>query len=161
MRAWLLVGCMTAAVFVGCAGTNGGGTTHGGDASTGDDGGSGDDAGADAAADKLTWTYIYGTYFGAATPGHCGNAGCHSFSRGGFLCASKANCYTSITANNSSVGGRMVNVATPGQSVLLDAANSPVSWFSASGNMPQDALTKNATAATEIAAWINAGAPNN
>ncbi len=163
MRAWLLVGCITAAgliCFPGCAGTNGSGNADGGGGGDASDEG-GDDAGIDGPLDKLSWAYIYATYFGSGTPGHCGDSGCHGFARAGFVCATQANCYTSITANNTSVGGRMVNVATPAQSVLLDPTNSPVIWFSTSGNMPEGALKANATAVSEITAWINAGALNN
>lgn len=163
MRAWLWIGCVGAAVVVGCAGSTGssnGGNADAGDAAS-DDGGAGDDAADDAGPDKLTWTYIYTTYFGRGTPGRCGLAGCHGTAQKGFVCANQAGCYTSFTTSNPNVGGRMVNPGNPSASVLLDPKNSPVIWFSSSGNMPEGALSPNPTAKAEITAWIMAGAPNN
>src|SRR4051812_23847888 len=102
MRSFLLVGCMGLVVAVGCAsassGPSNGGSADAGadDSAAGDD--ASDDAGDDAAVDKLTWTFIYSTYFAKGTKvGHCGDSGCHATARGGFLCGTKGNCYTSIT----------------------------------------------------------------
>jgi hypothetical protein len=112
-------------------------------------------------ANKLSWSYIYATYFANGSAGHCGNAGCHSAARANFVCATQAGCYTSLTANNTNVGGQLVNPRSPSASVMLDPANSPIYWFNeAGGNMPEGALAPNAAAKAEIAAWINAGAPN-
>jgi hypothetical protein len=152
---------MVALVGVGCASANtgGGGGAAGDDAATGDDGGA--DAGTDGPVDKLTWGYIYTSYFGKGTPGHCGTAGCHGTARAGFVCSSQSLCYTSITTSNANVGGKMVNPQSPSMSVILDPANSPLFWFNpAGGNMPDGALMANDTAKAEITAWIEAGAPN-
>jgi hypothetical protein len=168
MRAWLVAGYAVALVGVGCASANTGGPGNDGDAAAndaagddaGDDGGA--DAGTDAPADKLTWSYIYATYFGRNTPGHCGTVGCHGTARAGFVCSSQSVCYTSITTNNANVGGQIVSPQTPSKSVLIDPNSSPVFWFNqAGGNMPEGALAPNDTAKAEITAWINAGAPNN
>src|SRR5438309_1862268 len=108
MRAWFLAGCMGLVSAFGCASSNAGHATSdagGEDAS--------EDTSDDASADKLTWTFVYATYFGKGTPGHCGTAGCHGTTRQGFLCNNKATCYTSITTQNPNVGGKMVNLQTP------------------------------------------------
>ncbi len=119
------------------------------------------DGGGDAGpVDKLSWTYVYATYFGPNTPGHCGQSGCHGATREGFLCSSQATCYDGLTAMNTNVGGRMVDPSAPPRSLLLDPKSSPLIWFGPDGNMPRGALSPNDTAKAEITAWVAAGAPN-
>jgi len=112
-------------------------------------------------SDKLTWTFVYGTYFGKGTPGHCGDDGCHGTSRAGYVCSSQAACYASLTSQNDFVGGFLVNTKNPGASILSDPASSPLIWFNeAHGTMPKSALVPNPDAKRDIAAWVSAGAPN-
>jgi len=114
-----------------------------------------------ATQDKLTWTFVYATYFDKGTPGHCGDEGCHATSRAGYVCSSQAACYASLTSNNAFVGGFLVDPKNPSASILVDPANSPLIWFNEThGTMPKSALAPNPDAKRDVAAWISAGAPN-
>jgi hypothetical protein len=119
------------------------------------------DAGADDAAEVVdtaaplpaTWTAVYGAYFASGTPGHCGNAGCHATTRGGFRCgATKDTCYQGL------VNASLISVVDPATSLISDAQSSPLAWFG--GNMPQDNPGPNADAAAALKAWVVAGAKN-
>ncbi len=120
------------------------------DAHLGDGGGV--DA-ADAAPLSATWTAVYGAYFGAGTPGHCGNAGCHAQTRGGFLCgATKDTCYQGLVTTS------LISSKDPPTSPLVDPAASPLTWFG--GLMPTDRQGPNEAAAAAVKAWVTAGAKN-
>jgi hypothetical protein len=121
-----------------------------------DDASAGDDAGDDSAppVDKLSWTYIYGTYFGPGTLGHCGNAGCHATVLHGFVCASQKGCYSSL------VNSGWISQSAPTTSAIGDPTASILAWYGNGGTMPQDAIRKNATAGSEVTAWVAAGAKN-
>jgi hypothetical protein len=107
----------------------------------------------DAPSDKTTWSYIYGTYFGSGTPGHCGNAGCHQTIRRGFACGTdKSSCYNGLVA----VG--LIGTRAPTQP-LVDPTASPVAWFNQkTGSMPADNPVANTLAEREVRAWVAAGA---
>jgi hypothetical protein len=111
------------------------------------------DAGAiDANVPPPTWTYLYSYYFGASTPGHCGD--CHHSTFNGFRCGStKYTCYQGM------VNAGLVNLASPSASPLGDPGVSPLSWLG--GGMPKDAPTPDTQAAALVKAWLNAGAPYN
>jgi hypothetical protein len=111
------------------------------------------DAGAfDANVPAPTWTYLYSYYFGANTPGHCGD--CHHSTYAGFRCgSSKYSCYAGM------VDAGLINAQAPGTSTLGDPSRSPLSWFG--GSMPKDAPNANPQAAGLVKSWLNAGAPYN
>ena len=151
--------------------TSGGTATDGG-VDAGTDAGPTDaghtDAGHDAAVDAghdagpvdmgssaPTWTTIYNTYFGSGTPGHCGNGGCHSSSRGGFTCgSSKTTCYNGLVSAGYVTDGDM-------SSAIADPSQTPLGWYGSGGNMPAGGASSNAAAARDISAWVAAGAHNN
>ncbi|MDB4997246.1 MAG: hypothetical protein JWM74_4678, partial [Myxococcaceae bacterium] len=113
-----------------------------------------EDAGISTAA-KGTWTYVYSTYFGPKTPGHCGNSGCHANTRSSFRCgATQDDCYKGLLSSG------LVDPAKGEASKLANASTSPVIWFSTKGGMPRDNRKANATAAADIREWLAAGAPN-
>ncbi len=113
-----------------------------------------EDAGVSTAA-KGTWTYVYSTYFGPKTPGHCGSSGCHASTRSGFRCgATQDDCYQGFLSSG------LVDPAKGDGSKLADASTSPVIWFSPNGGMPRDNRKANATAAAEVREWLAAGARN-
>jgi hypothetical protein len=111
------------------------------------------DAGAiDANVPAPTWTYLYAYYFGASTPGHCGD--CHHSTYNGFRCgSSKYSCYVGM------IDAGLIDQQNPSASVLGDPARSPLSWFG--GDMPSDAPNANPQAAGLVKSWLNAGAPYN
>ena len=114
------------------------------------------DSGADAsvidAGDKTTWNYIYATYFGPGSVGHCGNSGCHAVLKANFACGSQAACYESLVTR------QLIGVEASVQP-LVDPQATPLAWFAnGNGSMPQDKPVANATAANEITAWAAAGA---
>ncbi len=113
----------------------------------------GDSGAQDAASLPASWSAVYGAYFGPGTPGHCGNAGCHATTRGGFLCGpNKDTCYQGL------VNASLVSLKTPASSAIVDTSSSPLTWFG--GLMPQDNQGPNADAATALKAWVAAGAQN-
>lgn len=117
------------------------------------DGGADDAASAVDAPLPATWTAVYGAYFASGTPGHCGNAGCHATTRGGFRCGpTKDTCYQGL------VNASLISVVDPSTSLISDAKTSPLAWFG--GNMPQDNPGPNADAAAALKAWVVAGAKN-
>ena len=122
--------------------------------------GSGGGATEGSAGDKRNWSYIYATYFGPGTPGHCGDARCHAHPRGGFECATKDGCYLSLTGTNPNFATPLVDTKNWANSALVDPAQSPLIWFNASGTMPFDNAVPNSAATAEIGAWISAGARN-
>jgi hypothetical protein len=130
------------------------------------EGGASDDAGNSAAdaGDIPTWGYIYTSYFGPNTPGHCGNLNCHNFVNDGFACVNKDGCYKSLTTGRivAPFNTVLINTSDPSSSLLLDRNSSPVSWFNpASGTMPQDQPAPDDKARDEITAWLLAGASEN
>jgi hypothetical protein len=143
----------------GSTGTGSG--SDGGSSSSGEDGGStsNDDGGSSSGMDSgstggaPTWTFIYTTYFGAGTPGHCGNSGCHLNTLKGFKCGSdKATCYSGLSAAG------YISTSTPTMSPIADPQQSVLTWFG--GNMPPGGGS-NAAAKKDITAWVADGAKNN
>lgn len=113
-----------------------------------------EDAGVSQAS-KGTWTYVYSTYFGPKTPGHCGNSGCHATTRSSFRCgATQDDCYKGFLSSG------LVDPAKGEDSKLANPSTSPVIWFSTKGRMPRDNRKANDTAAADIREWLAAGAPN-
>jgi hypothetical protein len=125
--------------------------------SSGTDPGTGyvaEDAGV-STAPKGTWTYVYSTYFGPKTPGHCGNSGCHANTRSSFRCGTtQDDCYKGLLSSG------LVDPAKGEASTLADPATSPVIWFSTRGGMPRDNRKANEAAAADVREWLAAGAPN-
>lgn len=111
------------------------------------------DAPAEAGA-ALTWTQLYGLYFGPSTPGHCsGTGGCHTNLRGGFRCGTtKAACYQGL------VDAGLVTPTRAAQSPLGIPGQSPLVWLD--GSMPLDNGSPNPAAAAAVKAWLAAGAKN-
>ena len=109
-------------------------------------------------AEKKTWSYIYATYFGPGSLGHCGNSGCHQNSRANFKCgATKDTCYAGLVANTQI--GTDASIQR-----LVDPTRTSLAWFNdrnGGGSMPADDPVPNGTAADEITAWATEGAPNN
>jgi hypothetical protein len=149
--------CSSTTTVVAAPGHDAGGETLDAGSAGDDDGGGGADAEQDTAApvDTLTWTYIYTTYFGPNTPGHCGNAGCHETIRGGFVCSSKTGCYSSL------VNSAWITPSSPTASPIGDPTQSILAWYGMGGTMPQDGVKRNATAGSDVTAWVKAGAKNN
>jgi hypothetical protein len=113
------------------------------------------DGGVDAPVTPMTWTELYGTYFGPSTPGHCGqSSACHQMSQGGFTCGTTADsCYKGMVA------AFLIDPTHPTMSAIADPNQSPLVWFG--GNMPRDNLASNAQAKIDVAAWVAAGAQEN
>jgi hypothetical protein len=124
------------------------------------------DGGGEASAAPLTpgtWSYVYATDFAPGSQGHCANPSCHGDgSRGGFQCgATKESCFAALTSSVITSRGRpLVDLNAPAASLILDAQDSPVAWFSDQGNMPQDYPFPNARAKADLQAWLAAGAKN-
>ncbi len=115
----------------------------------------GEDSGAlsEDAPDDGTWTTVYRKYFGAGTPGHCGNTNCHNTSRAGFRCGpTKDTCYEGL------VGAGLLDATKPASSVLIDPQASPLAWFG--GAMPADNAVPNERAASTLRTWVLGGAHN-
>ncbi len=144
----------------GKSGDGGGSGSDGGGGVDTDGGGGGDTDGGSAAgqdsgsgAGEPTWTTIYATYFGAGTPGHCGNSSCHASTLKGFKCgADKTTCYTGL------VTAGYITPSTPAKSPLADPNTSCLTWLG--GNMPPGGGA-NAMAQKDLAAWAAAGALDN
>jgi hypothetical protein len=121
------------------------GSTDGGarDASTGGTGGGG---AADAGA-VPTFTELYMNYFNNTTyPSNCAGGTCHNPGKQRNLdFSTKANGYTTIKT----------------KLVVGSAATSKVYTELQSGGMPQQRPKWSAADLAKVAAWINAGAPNN
>jgi hypothetical protein len=102
----------------------------------------------------MTWTQIYGLYFGPGSLGNCSaSATCHQSNIAGFFCGTnKASCY------NGLVGAGLITMPNP-QTSSIGASTSILAWFG-QGNMPPGAGA-NAQAAADIRAWVMAGAMNN
>lgn len=112
----------------------------------------------DAAIAPATWTEIYTKFFGPNNPGHCGNSGCHLAIKSGFKCGpDKSSCFSGFVAAG------IIDPVNPGTSIILDTAQSPLSWVNkTSGSMPKLASTTSpANFRTSVTAWLNAGALNN
>lgn len=104
--------------------------------------------------DPGTWSYVYANDIGPGTPGHCGDSGCHSSSRGRFLCGTtKDSCYSGLIASG------LVSTSLKEKSALVSKTG-VLAWFDLNGNMPQDEAKPNAQAATDVTAWLTAGAQN-
>jgi len=156
-------GASDSSVIDGTSKTDGGGSSDsdGGSSSSGSDGGgsTNDDGGGTSGMDSgssggaPTWTLIYTTYFGAGTPGHCGNSGCHLSTLKGFKCGSdKTTCY------NGLANAGYISAATPTMSPIADPQQSVLTWFG--GNMPPGGGAS-AAAKKDITAWVADGAKNN
>jgi hypothetical protein len=127
--------------------------TSGADAQPDPDAGAHDDA-SDGTGAADTWTYVYTTYFGRGTPGHCGNAGCHQKIQSGFMCGTtKDTCYNGLVAK------RLIGTKEATQP-LVDPKLTPLAWFDTNGAMPQDDAVPNAAAVKDVQAWVAAGAKN-
>jgi hypothetical protein len=147
------VGTTSNAVVV--YGLLGGGT---GDPGTGDTDAGTDSGTADpghpGSGHVATFTEVYNDLLGPGSLGHCGDSGCHSSTRGGFLCgATKASCYRGL----SNAG--LIDPTNGAASKLGKVGDSPLSWFG--GSMPVDDPSANAAAAAQITSWLSAGAQNN
>ena len=105
------------------------------------------DAGQDASMSAPTFSVIYPTYFGPSSLGHCGS--CH----GGGCQSSKSACYSWLTRSG------FIDTANPTQSPIADPQQTPLVWYGG-GFMPPGG-SRNATAASDITAWVQAGAQNN
>ncbi len=108
----------------------------------------------DPPPDPGTWSYVYLNDIGPGTPGHCGDSGCHSSSRGRFLCGStKDSCYAGLIASG------LVSTSLKEKSALASKTG-VLAWFDPSGGMPQDEAKPNAQAAADVIDWLKAGAQN-
>jgi hypothetical protein len=104
-----------------------------------------------------TWSYIYATYFGPSSLGHCGNSGCHDIVNNHFACgADLATCYQGL------LDTPLIDPTNPTSSRLTDPQRTPITWFATGGGMPYDMnADPNQVAADEIGAWVYGGAKNN
>jgi hypothetical protein len=105
-----------------------------------------------------TWTYLYATYFGPGSLGHCGDSGCHNIVNNHFMCGTdQATCYQGM------LDTPLIDPMNPGDSRITNPERTPISWFNTGGGMPYDVngSMPNKAAADEIAAWVYAGAKNN
>jgi len=104
-----------------------------------------------------TWSYVYATYFGPGSLGHCGNSGCHDIVNNHFMCGTTAaTCYQGL------LDGMLIDTTNPTSSRLVDPNRTPLSWYNTGGGMPYDMnFDPNATAGADIGAWVFAGAMNN
>jgi hypothetical protein len=101
------------------------------------------------------WSYMYTTYFGPNSLGHCGNSGCHDKINNHFICPpDPTQCWQGL------VDGNWINTTDPMSSQLGNYNQTPLSWFNSGGNMPKDAVRANQTATDEVSAWIYDGAKN-
>ena len=90
-----------------------------------------------------TWSYLYATYLGSNTIGHCGN--CHSWA------TSASSTYSELKAANQ-ISGSSSRLVLQGVSILK--------WFG--GGMPQDTgQITDAQAVADFQAWVAAGALDN
>jgi hypothetical protein len=103
------------------------------------------------------WSYIYTTYFGPGSLGHCGDSGCHNITNNHFQCGTDAmTCYQGL------LDTPLVDPMSPKTSRLTNPERTPLAWFNTGGGMPYDMNSApNQTASDEIAAWVYAGAQNN
>jgi hypothetical protein len=116
----------------------------------------------DAGGGANTYSYLYDHYFGPNTPGHCGNAMCHSGDKpkGKWLCGSdKHTCYVGMTTLARTLSGRLlVDTAHPLQSAIIDPNDSPLIWVNTNGAMPFDNMHQAVpTAAGDIEEWLEEG----
>ena len=108
---------------------------------------------ASPAEDTTEWSYVYARYFGAGSPGHCGNSGCHAQRRAGFTCGT-----TGSSCLEGLVAAGLVDLDDPPSSALGDPLTSPLAWFGTGGPMPFDQVATNQEAARAVSAWLAAGA---
>ncbi len=108
---------------------------------------------------EVTWSYLYATYFGPNTPGHCGNSGCHDppLGHGGWICGATADsCYHGML--NRTIRNKpqpLIDLQDPPASLLI-APDSPLIWFDPkNGIMPQDNLVPNPCATRDIPRWLS------
>jgi streptogramin lyase len=106
-----------------------------------------------------TWSYVFTSYFGPGTIGHC--AGCHN----GQIPQATQQFLSGTTAESfyqGMVAANLINVASPKDSNIGDPCGaSPLSWFFPfGGSMPFDAPTNQANprAAAAVYNWVQAGA---
>jgi hypothetical protein len=107
-------------------------------------------------ASAPTYSELFASYFAAGTPGHCAAAHCHgTVGTNVWLCGDSADsCYRGMVR----VG--LIDAKNPTHSAIADAARSPLSWVSSSGDMPADAAGSMPEARDAIGAWVAACAPN-
>jgi hypothetical protein len=105
-----------------------------------------------------TYSELYTKYFAIGTPGHCATSGCHAgpdFNI--WLCGPDKNtCYNGMTGPDAG----LVNKVNPSSSVIINPANSPLSWFNPNGPMPQDMPGPFPEGRDAILKWVMAGALN-
>jgi hypothetical protein len=106
-----------------------------------------------------TYSELYTRYFAAGTPGHCATDGCHAGPNYViWVCGSTAaTCYTGMASPDAG----LINTAMPQMSLIIDPANSPLSWFNPNGPMPYDKPGPFPEGRDAIQAWVADGAPNN
>jgi hypothetical protein len=101
-----------------------------------------------------TWSYLYATYFGEGTPGHCGASGCHELANvgggGKWVCGTSSDsCFQGM------VQKKLINLTNPPASDIASPGRSPLVWFNVdTGNMPKDNQVPNSCAARDIPAWL-------
>ena len=132
----------------------------------GSSGNAGPDAGPDAAARQCisdptapTYTELYANYFAVGKPGHCATQHCHNGADFNiWLCGDdKDTCYRGMTSKAAG----LIDVTNPLDSLIIDTANSPLSWFNPNGPMPQDTPGPFPEGRDAILKWVNACALNN
>lgn len=104
-----------------------------------------------------TYTMVFQMLLAAGTPGHCATAGCHADpGHHVWLCGTtKESCYQGLVAAG------LIDPKDPTHSLLVDPANSPLSWINPNGPMPFDSPGPNPTGRAIIEAWVAAGAQDN
>jgi hypothetical protein len=79
------------------------------------------------------WSYIYATYFGPGSLGHCGDSGCHNIVNNHFMCGTdQATCYQGM------LDTPLIDPMTPSNSRITNPERTPISWFNTGGGMPFD-----------------------
>ncbi len=128
----------------------------------------GDDAGSCSAAEDAgtsdTWSSLYLDYFGPTGKASCAGTGvCHGdttqagYKASGYVCGGTADeCYTGITA---SAAGLLTPISDPTGTELYAVLRK---CSTGTGTMPQSPASVYFTTGdmARIAAWIQAGAPN-
>jgi hypothetical protein len=104
----------------------------------------------------VTWTELYGSYFGIGAPADCSrNGGCHTNSKSGFKCgSSKSTCYSGIVS-----AGYVSPGAGASSSALADPSQSCLNG-SLGGNMPTSGYSFNSSDVAKIQSWLGNGAQN-
>jgi hypothetical protein len=115
------------------------------------------------APQPTTWTYVYNTYFGPGTAGHCAN--CHgNAAPGGFSTGTSLAATTKDTFYSGLVAIGQISTTAGTSSALGNPAQSALSWFgpmrtsSAGLLMPQDQQALNPAAVAAVCGWVAAGA---